>query len=550
VRELVSRLRKDGFDPWLDEERLLPGQDWELEISTAVRQSDAVIVCLSTASVEKTGYVQKELRRVLDAAEYQPEGRIFVIPIRFEPCRVPEQLSHWQYADLFMENGYERLRDALTTRAGVPGPTPPERDVTPHEERPAKKGLGRRGLRLASTAAIVIAAAAILVWWYLREHRTSMAVPRGDIQLFTTPGAEARVDGKALGIADGNGGLILRGLTATDHLIRIDRSGFKPEEINVSVIGEMINSVTLQLRPIEATNEGQALPPPDFRLARSLSGQSADLDGILFTGPNELLTYGTGAVLWNAENGRQITALQADRRIFCVSSDLHWLAIRILVNGADTAQVVDARTGRVIRQFTGYATTFAPDSKEVVILGEPGYTRTAEFRDIESGAKHVTWNDRTVGHVRFSPDGRWIVTAGVGVSVRDRRTGAIVRQFPTKDDRVQALALSADGRWLAVVHGRNIDIWELATGREGATIIGTEPEAGVSADFGNAVFMPDSRHLITVNYNTLQVWDTATGREARQWPAKNSYQLAISSDGRWLATNGEHLTVWERIRKP
>jgi hypothetical protein len=108
-----------------------------LEISTAVRQSDAVIVCLSTGSVEKTGYVQKELRRVLDAAEYQPEGRIFLIPVRLEPCRVPEHLSHWQYADLFLENGYERLRDALTTRAGVPGPTPPERDFTPHEERHA-----------------------------------------------------------------------------------------------------------------------------------------------------------------------------------------------------------------------------------------------------------------------------------------------------------------------------------------------------------------------------------------------------------------------------
>lgn len=90
VRQLVSQLRKDGFDPWLDEERLLPGQDWELEISAAVKQSGAVIVCLSTASVEKTGYVQKELRRVLDVAEYQPEGRIFVIPVRLEPCRVPD----------------------------------------------------------------------------------------------------------------------------------------------------------------------------------------------------------------------------------------------------------------------------------------------------------------------------------------------------------------------------------------------------------------------------------------------------------------------------
>ena len=548
MRQLVSRLHKDGFDPWLDEERLLPGQDWELEISTAVRQSDAVIVCLSTASVEKAGYVQKELRRVLDVADYQPDGRIFVIPIRLEPCRVPERLSHWQYADLFLENGYERLRDALTARAGMAVPTVTERDSTPHEERPATERRRRWILRLAIAAVIAIAAA--VVWWYPREHRTDMVVHSGDLQVFTTPGAGVTVDGKTLGIADRSGGLIIHGLTPTDHRIRIDLAGFKPEEETVDVIGEMLNSVTLRLQRIEVINEGQTQTPPDFRLARRLSGQSSDLNGMFFVGQNELLTYGSGVVRWDAEKGRQITAIQADKRIFCMSPDLHWLAVRILVNSTDTTQVVNAETGRVVRQFTGYATTFTPDSKEVVILGEPGYTRTAEFRDIDSGTKRVTWNDRTIGHVTFSPDGRWIVTAGVGVSVRDRKTGSIARQFPTKDDGVQQLAFSADGRWLAVVHGRYIDIWELATGRQGSTIIGTELKPGGWADFGGAAFMPDSRHIITVNYSTVQVWDTATGREARQWPAKNSYKLAISTDGRWLAMNGDYLTVWERIQKP
>jgi hypothetical protein len=46
VRRLYRRLKDDGFDLWLDEEDLLPGQDWELEISRAVRRSDMIIVCL------------------------------------------------------------------------------------------------------------------------------------------------------------------------------------------------------------------------------------------------------------------------------------------------------------------------------------------------------------------------------------------------------------------------------------------------------------------------------------------------------------------------
>ena len=37
VRELYQRLNAEGWiDPWLDEEKLLPGQDWDLEIEKAV----------------------------------------------------------------------------------------------------------------------------------------------------------------------------------------------------------------------------------------------------------------------------------------------------------------------------------------------------------------------------------------------------------------------------------------------------------------------------------------------------------------------------------
>lgn len=235
MRQLVSRLSADGFDPWFDEERLLPGQDWEFEISAAVKNSDAVVVCLSMVSVEKVGYVQKELRRVLDVAEFRPEGRIFVIPVRLEHCPVPERLSHWQYADLFAENGYKRLREALMAGAGVPGATVPERDSTPQEERPAAKRRWRRSFQLAIAAAVVIAAV-ILVNAYFSEHRTSMVVHNGDLQLFTTPGSEVKVDGTAVGIADESGGFTIHGLRAKDHLIRIDRVGFQPKEERVSVI--------------------------------------------------------------------------------------------------------------------------------------------------------------------------------------------------------------------------------------------------------------------------------------------------------------------------
>jgi formylglycine-generating enzyme required for sulfatase activity len=117
VRDLYHRLRALGFDPWLDEENLLPGQDWQLEIPQAVRSSDAVIVCLSTRAVTKRGYVQKEIRYALDVADEQPEGAIFLIPLRLEECEVPHRLRPWQRVDLFHEKGYKRLLRSLRTRA-------------------------------------------------------------------------------------------------------------------------------------------------------------------------------------------------------------------------------------------------------------------------------------------------------------------------------------------------------------------------------------------------------------------------------------------------
>ncbi|MEK7404874.1 MAG: SUMF1/EgtB/PvdO family nonheme iron enzyme [Acidobacteriota bacterium] len=117
VRQLYQRLRADGFDPWLDEEKLLPGQEWQLEIPKAVRQADIVVVCLSNSSITKEGYVQKEIKFALDAADEKPEGTIFLIPARLEDCRVPERLSEWQWVDLHEDRSYEKLRAALKLRA-------------------------------------------------------------------------------------------------------------------------------------------------------------------------------------------------------------------------------------------------------------------------------------------------------------------------------------------------------------------------------------------------------------------------------------------------
>ena len=126
VRELYQRLLAEKWiDPWLDEEKLLPGQDWNLEIEKAVETSDAVIVCVSSVSVAKEGYIQRELRRILKIAEEKLEGAIFVLPVRLDDCEKPRQLKDKQFLDYFpdtqRDSAFDKLKTSLKLRKDALG---------------------------------------------------------------------------------------------------------------------------------------------------------------------------------------------------------------------------------------------------------------------------------------------------------------------------------------------------------------------------------------------------------------------------------------------
>jgi hypothetical protein len=117
IRRLYQRLSAEGVEPWMDSYDLRAGQDWQLEVRQAVTRSDVVLVCLSQSSIGKTGFVQKEIRFALDAADERPGGAVFLIPVRLEDCRVPNRLSHWHWVDYFLEGGFDRLIQALQWHA-------------------------------------------------------------------------------------------------------------------------------------------------------------------------------------------------------------------------------------------------------------------------------------------------------------------------------------------------------------------------------------------------------------------------------------------------
>jgi hypothetical protein len=124
ARRLCEALRKNGCSPWLDKDKLLPGQNWPRAIERAIEMSDAFLACFSRGSVVKRGQFQSELRYALDCARRRPLGdspeAVFVIPLRFEECLVPRRVSDQvQYVDLFpdWEKGLQRLVRAIRRTA-------------------------------------------------------------------------------------------------------------------------------------------------------------------------------------------------------------------------------------------------------------------------------------------------------------------------------------------------------------------------------------------------------------------------------------------------
>lgn len=120
VRQLCDALTAVGCSPWLDKDRLMPGQNWAQTIERAIADSDAIVACFSERSIAKRGMFQSELRHALKCAGRRPLGDVFLLPVRLERCAVPKEIADQvQYVDLFpdWERGVKRLARSIRRAA-------------------------------------------------------------------------------------------------------------------------------------------------------------------------------------------------------------------------------------------------------------------------------------------------------------------------------------------------------------------------------------------------------------------------------------------------
>ena len=115
AQRLASDLAAAGARTWLDVNDLLPGQDWQQEIVNAMRSSNVFLVLLSSHVVNKTGYIQKEIKYALEEIERRPADKTYLIPVRLDECAVPNRLASFQWVDMFPDwsGGVDAILKAL-----------------------------------------------------------------------------------------------------------------------------------------------------------------------------------------------------------------------------------------------------------------------------------------------------------------------------------------------------------------------------------------------------------------------------------------------------
>jgi WD40 repeat protein len=267
------------------------------------------------------------------------------------------------------------------------------------------------------------------------------------------------------------------------------------------------------------------------------------------------------------------------------SSDGRWLASASV---DQTVAIWDVHSGRELRTLVGHtdsvsAVAFSPDGQ---ILASGSYDHTVRLWNVNTGRilKTISPGDDPVFSVAFGPDAHWLAASTWNqIHVWDLATGAEIRPFTRGPYAINAISFSPDGkvfaatdkrkkialydvmtgrklfdlRWsrrvsdvcfsrdgrLLATTGKEIVLWEAATGRQLATIEGR-------TNFGSrTIFSSDGQNLVfsAADYSIV-VWNIATGQQRSTLNTSSVDTVALVGDpaGKWVAVaaqNSESISV-------
>ncbi|MEV8443287.1 serine/threonine-protein kinase [Actinosynnema sp. NPDC051121] len=246
-----------------------------------------------------------------------------------------------------------------------------------------------------------------------------------------------------------------------------------------------------------------------FRLAATLAGHTASVNGIAFSPDGALLASMSGEDVrfWDVAGHEQRAVLTGPAK-------------------------------------PTFGVAFSPDGSLLATADD----RTVWLWDVADRKARTVLSGHTgeVADLAFSPDGRLLASAAEDATVRlwEVPSGREVAVLPGYGTSVMSVAFHPAGHLLAACSGQAVLVWDMPDGRRRDVL---------DAHDGNVwdvAFSPDGATLAAADSGGARVvlWDVEVA--GRQNSVLGGHEapinaLAFSPDGRLLATAGEQLKVWD-----
>ncbi|MDH4135612.1 MAG: WD40 repeat domain-containing protein [Anaerolineae bacterium] len=243
---------------------------------------------------------------------------------------------------------------------------------------------------------------------------------------------------------------------------------------------------------------------------------------------------GTGVHLWQVSDGRLVRHWEEQDVIFgvAVSPDGSWIAL----TDYEKTRIRRVNDGSVVRDLNwAWNIVPSPDGKLIASRNEDhlldGISALSIWRLDDGSLAQELKEPFAVDGIAFSPDGSvlaagrlWRVSNGA-LSNPVKLAGLI--------DHVDSVAVSRDNQWIATGGMKNLRLWQANDGKLVREI------KGITGRVNQIAFSPDGTWLASASSDEgVQMWQVSDGSLVRTFSkqTKNVTKLVFSPDGNLLAS--------------